>query len=285
MLISLKAAYFEIEDEIVSLSGKSYELRDRIGSGGNGAVYECIDSSGSIYAVKFLLQLYPKSKKRFEQEVSLLERINHPHIIRYIDKGKADAVNTSDKSRKAVELPFVVMERADGNLIDYLRNVGAVPYEIYAAQFRGLCEALAEIHKVAIHRDIKPENVLIKGEAWVLSDFGLCTFLAPEEHKEITKENEKVGPAFWMSPEAVDCSYFQSNLIGTYSDVFQLCAVFAFVLTKRFPGGIIQESNDLNTTPEIRDVLIRSLSNDYAQRPADGSALVAQYNIATYMRA
>ncbi len=282
MTLYLKAAHFDIEEEIVSFSGRSYELLDRIGSGGNGAVYECIDSSGSIYAVKFLLQLSPKSQKRFDQEVSLLERINHPHIIRYVDKGKVDAVNSKGQ---AVELPFVIMERADRNLVDYLRSVESVPYEIYAAQFRGLCQALAEIHKVAIHRDIKPENVLIKGETWVISDFGLCTFLDPEEHREITKPNEKVGPAFWMSPEAVDCSYFQSDLIGTYSDVFQLCAVFVFVLTKRFPGGIIHELNNLNTTPEIREVLIRSLSNDYTQRPADGSELVVQYNNATYARA
>lgn len=281
MILSLKKAYFTVEDEIVSSSGKSYELRDRIGSGGNGAVYECIDASGSIYAVKFLLQLSQKSKKRFDQEISLLERINHPHIIRYVDKGTADAVGNKNQS---VELPFIVMERADKNLVDYLRSVEVVPYEIYAAQFRGLCEALAEIHKIAIHRDIKPENILIKGETWVISDFGLCTFLDPEEHREITNPNEKVGPAFWMSPEAIDCSYFENDLIGTHSDVFQLCAVFAFVLTKRFPGGIIQDSNSLNTTPEIRDVLVRSLSNDYSQRPVDGSALVVQYNNATYAR-
>lgn len=282
MTIYLKNLFFDIDDEIISSSGKSYELQERIGSGGNGAVYECIDSSGSTYAVKFLLQLSPKNQNRFDQEVSLMERINHPHIIRYVDKGKVDTVNR--KGHK-VKLPFVIMERADGNLVDYLRRTESVPYEIYAAQFRGLCEALAEIHKVAIHRDIKPENVLIKGETWVISDFGLCTFLDPEEHREITKPSEKVGPAFWMSPEAVDCSYFESDLIGTHSDVFQLCAVFVFVLTKRFPGGIIQDSNNLNTTPEIRDVLIRSLSNDYSQRPADGSELVVQYNNATYARA
>lgn len=76
-----------------------------------------------------------------------------------------------------------------------------------------------------------------------------------------------------------------ARLIGTHSDVFQLCAVFVFVLTKRFPGGIIQDSNNLNTTPEIRNVLIRSLSNDYSQRPADGSELVIQYNDATYAKA
>lgn len=281
MKIFLKSSYFEMEEEIISHSGRSYEIQDRIGAGGNGAVYECIDPSGTIYAVKFLLHPSEKSKQRFNQEVSLLERVQHPHVIRYVDKGAADALNSRNEE---VELPFVIMECADKNLVDYLKDSEEIPYEVYAAQFRGLCEALAEIHKFAIHRDIKPENILIKGETWTLSDFGLCTFLDPEEHKEITKPNEKVGPAFWMSPEAVDCSYFDNDLIGPYSDVFQLCAVFAFVLTKKFPGGILSEANTLNTTPEIRDVLIRSLSNDYTQRPADGAELVAQYNNATYLR-
>lgn len=34
----------------------------------------------------------------------------------------------------------------------------------------------------------------------------------------------------------------------------------------------------------IRNVLIRALSNGFSQRPIDGSALVAQYNNATYAR-
>ncbi len=88
-----------------------------------------------------------------------------------------------------------------------------------------------------------------------------------------------------ISQQEESIADLEEQLIGTYSDVFQLCAVFVFVLTKRFPGGIIHELNNLNTTPEIREVLIRSLSNDYTQRPADGSELVVQYNNATYARA
>lgn len=38
---------YHVNDEIVAISRKSYEIGERIGSGGNGAVYECIDQSES----------------------------------------------------------------------------------------------------------------------------------------------------------------------------------------------------------------------------------------------
>ena len=273
-----KVLYLE-EDEIVSITGRSYEVQDRIGAGGNGAVYECINASGVVYAVKFLLHISKKSLRRFDQEIALLKKIKHPHIIGYVDDGIAEM---TDRSGNPMEVRFVIMEKADENLVSYLKRHDDIGYEMYAAQFRGLCEALEELHCYAIHRDIKPENILVKGETWVLSDFGLCAFLNPEEHQDLTRANEKVGPACWMSPEAVDSFYWGNDIIGTYSDVFQLCAVFAFVLTRKHPGGIISPQNDLNTTPLLRQLLIDSLSNEYSQRPADGHALVQRYNNAIY---
>lgn len=267
------------EDEVVANSGRSYEIQDRIGSGGNGAVYECINASGTSYAIKFLLHTSAKSLRRFNQEIALLKKVNHPHIVSYIDDGVA---KMTDQSSKAVDVRYVIMEKADENLIDYLKRHDTLDYATYAAQFRGLCEALEELHKYAIHRDIKPENILIKGETWVLSDFGLCEFLDPEEHQDITRTHEKIGPAFWMSPEAVDSYYWGTDTISTYSDVFQLCAVFAFVLTRKHPGGILSVNDGLNTTPSIKQLIIESLSNEYGRRPVDGHALVQRYNAATY---
>lgn len=270
---------YYIEDEVFSVTGRSYEIQDRIGAGGNGAVYECIDTGGDFFAIKFLLRPSKKNSLRFKQEIKLMRRVNHPHIIKYIDNGITDA---TDKYGNSIELPFVVMERADKNLVDFLKAKEKVNYEIYASQFRGLCEALEELHRFAIHRDIKPENILIKGETWVLSDFGLCEFLSTEEHQELTRVNEKVGPAFWMSPEAITSFYFGEDMIGTYSDVFQICAVFVFVLTKHYPGGILSDTDDMNTTPQIKQLLRRALSNDFKERPANGHELVQHYNKATY---
>ena len=281
--LSDSSQHFSFEgEEIISRNRKSYELGDRIGSGGNGAVYECIDTSGTQYAVKFLLHTSKKSTCRFGQEVSLLRKLNHPHIIKYVDDGIIQMTKMTRRSMQTVDIHFVVMEKADENLVSFLQKHDSIGYETYAAQFRGLCSALEALHQYAIHRDIKPENILIKGDTWVLSDFGLCEFLDPTEHQEITRTNEKVGPAFWMSPEAIDSYYWGCDSIGTYSDVFQLCSVFAFVLMRKHPGGILSPSINLNTTPALTQLIIDSLSNEYENRPSDGHALVQRYNEATF---
>ena len=271
---------YRIDERIISKTGDDYEVLERIGCGGNGVVYECIDREGSVYAVKFLLSLSKKSRTRFSQEVRLMQRANHPHLIRYITDGTVEAVE-NNRTQNPVEIDFVIMEKADRNLLDYMKNHEKPEYEEYAPQFRGLCEALEVLHQFAVHRDIKPENILIKGETWVLSDFGLCSFLSPEEHQDITKINEKVGPMFWMSPEAVDSYYFGEDKIGKYSDVFQICLVFIFVLTHKYPGGIFS-TEEMNTTPLIRELMLNAISNDIHKRPQDGHELVEIFNNATY---
>ena len=286
MLIFLKdfSLSFEVPDRIAGLSGKKYELGERIGGGGNGAVYECLDQAGNVLAVKFLLRLNKKSEARFKQEIRILKEVETSHIIKYIDDGSVDGTQYRQNrpTGNISEIPFVIMEKAECNLAEYLaKDSDSVPYEVYASQFRGLCEALAELHKHAVHRDIKPENILIKGDKWILSDFGLCQALLPEEQIDVTDDGEKLGPAFWMTPEAMDNIYFMNDNIGTYSDVFQMGAVFAFVLTKHYPGGIIQQDNQLNTTPEISQLIMKALSNDFNLRPQNGGELLRCYNVAT----
>ncbi len=271
---------YHIDDEIVAISKKSYEIGDRMGSGGNGAVYECISQEGEMYAVKFLLSFSKKRKQRFQQEILLMKRLSNPHIIRYIDEGVIEGKNNKNMVH-GQEILFVIMEKADSNLKDLLLHNSIIPYESYIPQFRGMCEALKELHQYAIHRDIKPENILIKGETWLLSDFGLCEFLDPAEHCDITGENEKVGPIFWISPEAANKYYFGKDEIGTYSDIYQMGMIFAFVIMKKFPAGMLDESSGLDTTKEMQVIILKTLANDYLKRPKDGGELLKMINEAT----
>ena len=134
------------------------------------------------------------------------------------------------------------MELADCNLQDVIREEGALNYERYAGQFRGLAGALASLHEHAVHRDIKPENILIVGERWLLSDYGLCTFVNPDE-EDLTPEGQNVGPKFWLSPEAHNRRLGCEDEINAASDVFQLAAIFWYVATGRRPSGILTEDD------------------------------------------
>ena len=60
-----------------------------------------------------------------------------------------------------------------------------------------------------------------------------------------------------------------------------MCAVFLFVLTQNYPGGIISEES-IDTIPTLRQLLLTALSNDSSKRPANGHELVERYNNATY---
>lgn len=280
MIITLekRGTTFNVEGEIFANSQETYEIGDQINRGGNASVHECIDSAGNVYAIKFMLQFTSKMRKRFEQEINTLRRINHPHIIQYVDDG---SVKLKNELGNEMEIRFLIMERADGNLLDYMKKQTEIGYEIYVPQFRGLSEALSELHKLAIHRDIKPENILVRGETWMIGDLGLCSYIDDEEHLDLTSNNEKIGPKYWLSPEAINNFYLQNVEICEYSDVYQICAVFWFVATYCHPTGILSKSDWKGEDNNIYDIIIKSLSHDFAQRPQNGMELYQMFCAAT----
>lgn len=261
--------YYEISMDIVT-SSNTYRLGDRLGVGGNAAVYECVDRQGNARAIKFLLNRSDKAKKRFFQEVRLLLKLNHPHIIKCLDYGEAAA----SINRKIFVIPFLVMEKADMNIVDYMRRVGCdIEYDIYAPQIRGLADALNHLHTVAIHRDIKPENILVRGETWLLSDLGLCTAIDEENRIDVTQAHERIGPKYWLSPEATDLVYFGTQGIDATSDVYQLCAVFWFIITRRYPLGVIDADDYSPYDVQVCHELLKSLKYSKDKRVQTGSAL------------
>ena len=147
---------------------------------------------------------------------------------------------------------------------------GPMSYEQYAGQFRGLAGALASLHgnAEAVHRDIKPENILVLGERWLLSDYGLCTLVNPEE-EDLTPEGGNVGPKFWLSPEAHNRRLGRGDEICAASDVFQLAAIFWYVVTGRHPCGIVTQE-DWTGPDKLFHCLHRSLYHDLSKRPQNG---------------
>ncbi len=272
---------FRINEQIQAASGNSYEISERIACGGNGVVHQCLDLvSGDALAIKFQLSNDAKRRKRFDREVELLKQTKHDQLISYIDSGETVAsLHAPDRSKRPCQIPYVIMPLADSNLFNVMERGSSKPkYEEYIGQFKGLANALSVLHEKAIHRDIKPENILVKGETWILSDFGLCKF--NESGGELTDEDEPVGPRLWMSPEGINRILGNGDTITKQSDVYQLCSIFWFVVTGRHPSGCLCRE-DWTGPENLFQILFDALSHDGAKRPIDGANLVEALDAAT----
>ena len=265
---------YTLRSEIETNEGRYYELEDWLNRGGHAAVYQCRDrSTGGEYAIKVLMRTNRKSRIRFAREVKLLNELEGDHITRYHGTGELTA--TQNQNDKLCKFPFIVMELARSNLQDVIRSESeTLHYEYYAGQFRGLAKALAMLHRYAVHRDIKPSNILVGGERWLLSDYGLCTF-EDEEGDDLTYDERKVGPTYWLSPEAQNRVIGSHDHIRKYSDVFQLAAVFWYVATGRHPCGIVTQG-DWTGPEKLFPLLQKSLFHDYTKRPQNGSEFSAE---------
>lgn len=263
-----------VPDIVRTTSNETYEIQERIASGGNAVVHGCAHTaSGNEYAIKLQLARGFKRFRRFKREIKLLKSVSHAQLIQFVDEGVAKGQKRrSHDGHDEVRIPFLVMPRADDNLKTFLHSHNReVPYEQYVAQFKGLASALAALHQKAVHRDIKPENVLIRGESWILSDLGLCAFSGVHEDA-ITVQGEPVGPRYWMSPEAINSAIGNPDEISKQSDVFQLCSVFWYVVTGRYPAGVVRRE-DWNGPENIFAAIYRALSHNPELRPADGVEL------------
>lgn len=175
---------YALNERVKALDDRTYAIQDQLGIGGNGVVHECVDEAdGSLYAIKFLTNHWEAARReRFLREQNLMATLamgNHDHLIRFKTAGTVPTTYfNKSKKQCVVSLPFVVMEKARCSLKQLIKDQSvAIPAEVYMAQFRGLVNALAHLHKHAVHRDIKPANILVVGERWVISDFGLCSIM------------------------------------------------------------------------------------------------------------
>ena len=170
-----------------------FRIRKKIGEGGMGVVWKAEQlSTNRLVALKVMSAASfgsDRARHRFEREVELTAKLEHPHIARLYESGL----------RKGV--CFYAMEFIDGQHLDaYVINHALNRRQIIELM-QVICRAVQYAHqKGIIHRDLKPSNIMVdkEGQPHVM-DFGLAK--AIEGDIAVSIDGEAAGTPIYMSPE------------------------------------------------------------------------------------
>ncbi len=149
-----------------SLAGR-YDVQRELGRGGMATVYLASDvKHDREVAIKVMLPEMAASigAERFEREIKLAAKLQHPHVLGMYDSGVSDGL-------MYYVMPFVKGE----SLRDRLDREGQLPVDDAIRLTMEVADALGYAHQLGIvHRDIKPENILLSGDHALVADCGIA---------------------------------------------------------------------------------------------------------------
>jgi len=227
-----------------------YEITGKLGEGGMGVVWRGIQlSTKRPVAIKFLgTRAFgsEKAQRRFEREVELSAKLEHPGIAHIYDSGIRHGVY------------FYAMELIDGLPLDQYVKTQNLDQKQILEMIKTICQAVQHAHeRGVIHRDLKPGNILVArdGKPHVL-DFGMAKSLSEEAvgEKQITisVEGTAAGTPAYMSPEQAAGQHEQ---IDGRTDIYSLGVILYRLLVGESPHDLSGSRWDLMrriTQEEIR---------------------------------
>jgi hypothetical protein len=245
-----------------------YIILDKLGEGGQGAVYMAKQLSLNRYvAFKVLPDNFafdPQFVDRFVHEAKMLARMSHSNVVRVFDVGRAG------------DMLYITMENIQGqSLKDLIQSQGQVALDVAINIAKQSCRALGRVKKEGIaHRDIKPGNILLdnQGEVKVV-DFGLADFSQDLASRE---SGHTAGTPFYMPPEA-----FRNQPATHLSDQYSLGATLYHMIAGKPPyrganlrelahlhleGAIPRASNENTLVPPQLDAVLQRMM---AKKPED----------------
>jgi tRNA A-37 threonylcarbamoyl transferase component Bud32 len=221
-----------VEDDSPRALNEQYDLREKIGEGGMGAVFKGWDKAlKRPIAIKRLrpeLQANVRERARFIKEAELVASLRHPHIVE---------IYTILHDEKNTHLVF---EYLVGDTLHDLLNASPgrhISRELALKILGQIASAVDHAHaRRVIHRDLKPANIMITEGQWVkVMDFGIARQV---QDSLLTTTNTVAGTPTYMPPEQA------LGAVVKESDVFSLGVSLYEMLTGALPFKGPQEMND-----------------------------------------
>ncbi|MBU0718886.1 MAG: serine/threonine protein kinase [Planctomycetes bacterium] len=259
-----------------------FRLTTAIRQGGNGVVFraERVNEDGQSAgpcAVKLLKQLDEVRQDRFDNEVRIIQALNHPNIAKCYGHGRTRL------GHQNIEIPWVAMDLGGPNLGDYQDEFGFhldTPTALNIGIQIG--HALQHLHDMGIiHRDLKPGNFVWSDEddreEVLMIDFGIAKYIGEDvsgrKMDTFTQANEFVGPANFSSPELIAYGRNKKHPVDYQSDLFQLGLVLWFFATNQIIAGIPSKTKD-PTGGALWELVTSLLAMEPADRPNSAGDIV-----------
>ncbi|HUF26585.1 MAG TPA: serine/threonine-protein kinase, partial [Gemmatimonadaceae bacterium] len=260
--------------------GATYRIDRELGGGGMSRVFLAEEIA---LGRRVVLKVLPPelasvlSAARFEREIRVAARLQHPHIVPLLAAGQAG------------EALFYTMPLVEGeSLRARLDQQQELPVAEAARLLREVADALAYAHhEGVVHRDIKPDNILISHRHAMVTDFGVARAVSEAvSGATLTHTGVAIGTAAYMAPEQA-----AGDKIDHRADLYALGVVAYEMLAGQppFRGSTFQAlvAAQLTQTPaplaaarpsvpaELAATVHRCLEKRPADRYQDAPELVA----------
>ena len=180
-----------------------YDILKQIGKGAYGKVFKVKNkTTGEIRACKQLVKHDISNIVKFQREITILKKADHPNIIKLYEVYEDD------------RFIYLVMEQCKGGelfdrIITHIQKKKMYTEKDACQIFLQLMSSISYCHNNGIcHRDLKPENILYYFEGDEINnpikviDFGLS-----RNFEKKSKMNTKVGTAYYVAPEVLSGIY------------------------------------------------------------------------------
>jgi serine/threonine-protein kinase len=275
----------DLRTQLQGTLGDAYAIERELGGGGMSRVFVAEETRfGRRVVIKVLSPDLSASlsAERFEREIKLAARLQHPHIVPLLAAGDVSG------------LPFYTMPFVAGaSLRERLLN-GPIPTHEAQGILRDVAKALAYAHRQGVvHRDIKPENVLLTEGTAMVADFGVARALRAastmaEGSSTLTQLGTQVGTPAYMAPEQaagdpdVD---FRADLYAFGVMAYELLAgQHPFAERKTAHALVVAHMTETpkpiathvtTVTHSMASIVMQCLGKEPEGRPESASAIVA----------
>ncbi|XP_057967672.1 cysteine-rich receptor-like protein kinase 34 isoform X2 [Malania oleifera] len=216
----------------------NFSSENKLGEGGFGPVYKGKLRSGQEIAVKRLSKTSKQGQNEFENEVTLIAKLQHVNLVRllgFCSKGKEKMLIYEYMPNKSLD--FYIFDPIAQSLLNWNMRV-----HIIEGVIQGLLYLQEYSRLTILHRDLKASNILLDNEMRPkISDFGMARIFEKDEHEK--NSSQIVGTYGYVPPECV-----KNGIYSVKSDVYSFGVLLLQIISGRRNDCTYGTGENLNLT-------------------------------------